>query len=94
MPFKFNVSRYIENANVLHQLRCGGVLEAVRISCAGYPSRKSVEEFLDRFGLLAADKEQLFKPGEEEPVIKGIMALAKLEAWWGGARRIKATHNP
>jgi myosin-5 len=38
---------------VLHQLRCGGVLEAVRISCAGYPTRRTYDEFLDRFGLLA-----------------------------------------
>jgi len=42
-----------ENLSVLHQLRCGGVLEAVRISCAGYPTRRTYDEFLDRFGLLA-----------------------------------------
>ncbi|GLJ12586.1 hypothetical protein SUGI_0194010 [Cryptomeria japonica] len=41
-----------ENLSVLHQLRCGGVLEAVRISCAGYPTRRAYDEFLDRFGIL------------------------------------------
>eukprot|EP01018_Ginkgo_biloba_P007926 Gb_22496 [translate_table: standard] len=41
-----------EKKSVLHQLRCGGVLEAVRISCAGYPTRRTYDEFLDRFGLL------------------------------------------
>lgn len=41
-----------ENLSVIHQLRCGGVLEAVRISCAGYPTRRTYDEFLDRFGLL------------------------------------------
>ena len=77
-----NVPSAFENANVLHQLRCGGVLEAVRISCAGYPSRKPIDEFLDRFGLLAADKEALFKPGEETKVISQILRDAKLEQSW------------
>ncbi|XP_042491849.1 myosin-6-like [Macadamia integrifolia] len=42
-----------ENANVLQQLRCGGVMEAIRISCAGYPTRRTFCEFLSRFGILA-----------------------------------------
>lgn len=29
-----------ENVNIMQQLRCGGVLEAIRISCAGYPTRR------------------------------------------------------
>ncbi|XP_075488329.1 myosin-6-like isoform X14 [Primulina tabacum] len=41
-----------ENSNVLQQLRCGGVMEAIRISCAGYPTRKAFGEFLDRFKIL------------------------------------------
>jgi len=32
-----------------------GVLEAIRISCAGYPTKRTFEEFLDRFGMLAPD---------------------------------------
>ncbi|XXG73765.1 hypothetical protein AAC387_Pa07g2616 [Persea americana] len=44
-----------ENDNVLNQLRCGGVLEAIRISCAGYPTKRTFDEFLDRFGMLAPD---------------------------------------
>ncbi|KAK9125622.1 hypothetical protein Scep_014468 [Stephania cephalantha] len=44
-----------ENFNVLNQLRCGGVLEAIRISCAGYPTKRAFDEFLDRFGMLAPD---------------------------------------
>ncbi|XP_049398570.1 myosin-12 isoform X2 [Solanum stenotomum] len=44
-----------ENMNVLNQLRCGGVLEAIRISCAGYPTKRTFDEFLDRFGTLAPD---------------------------------------
>ncbi|XP_009395668.2 myosin-12-like isoform X1 [Musa acuminata AAA Group] len=44
-----------ENVNVLNQLRCGGVLEAIRISCAGYPTKRTFDEFVDRFGILEPD---------------------------------------
>ncbi|KAL0317533.1 UNVERIFIED_CONTAM: protein OPAQUE1 [Sesamum angustifolium] len=35
--------------------RFKGVLEAVRISLAGYPTRKTYHEFVDRFGIIALD---------------------------------------
>ncbi|CAO2841967.1 unnamed protein product, partial [Amaranthus hypochondriacus] len=44
-----------ENVNILNQLRCGGVLEAIRISCAGYPTRRTFEDFILRFGVLAPE---------------------------------------
>ncbi|GMI71781.1 myosin XI A [Hibiscus trionum] len=44
-----------ENNNVLQQLRCGGVMEAIRISCAGFPSRKTFREFAARFSILAPE---------------------------------------
>ncbi|XP_065849249.1 myosin-17-like [Euphorbia lathyris] len=44
-----------ENINIIQQLRCGGVLEAIRISCAGYPTRRTFYEFLLRFGVLAPE---------------------------------------
>lgn len=44
-----------ENSNIIQQLRCGGVLEAIRISCAGYPTRRTFYEFLLRFGVLAPE---------------------------------------
>ncbi|XXG61768.1 hypothetical protein AAC387_Pa05g0296 [Persea americana] len=44
-----------ENNNVLQQLRCGGVMEAIRISCAGYPTRRTFCDFIDRFGILAPE---------------------------------------
>ncbi|ORX97267.1 Myo2 class V myosin [Basidiobolus meristosporus CBS 931.73] len=37
---------------VLSQLRACGVLETIRISCEGYPSRRTIEEFVDRYYLL------------------------------------------
>ncbi|KAH7306277.1 hypothetical protein KP509_22G004800 [Ceratopteris richardii] len=54
-PNPYNKPGLFENFNVLQQLRCGGVLEAVRISCAGYPTRRTFDEFIDRFGLLAPE---------------------------------------
>ncbi|KAJ1377258.1 P-loop containing nucleoside triphosphate hydrolase, partial [Sesbania bispinosa] len=46
--FKFWQPGIFENFNVLNQLRCGD-------SCAGYPTKRTFEEFLDRFGMLAPD---------------------------------------
>ncbi|KAI8554940.1 hypothetical protein RHMOL_Rhmol05G0134900 [Rhododendron molle] len=44
-----------ENSNVLQQLRCGGVMEAIRISCAGFPTRRTFDEFISRFRVIAPD---------------------------------------
>uniref|UniRef100_A0A161ZJJ0 Myosin motor domain-containing protein n=1 Tax=Daucus carota subsp. sativus TaxID=79200 RepID=A0A161ZJJ0_DAUCS len=44
-----------ENKNALHQLQCGGVMEAIRISRAGFPTRKTFDEFKTRFRLLEPD---------------------------------------
>ncbi|RKO98816.1 hypothetical protein CXG81DRAFT_15404 [Caulochytrium protostelioides] len=41
-----------ESQMVLQQLRACGVLETIRISCAGYPSRWTYQEFADRYYLL------------------------------------------
>lgn len=34
------------------QLRCGGVLEAVRISCAGYPTKLPFLDFIEHFWMV------------------------------------------
>lgn len=41
---------------VLSQLRACGVLETIRISCAGYPSRWAFDEFADRYYALVPSK--------------------------------------
>lgn len=38
---------------VVEQLRCAGVIEAIRISRAGFPNKLFHKEFIVRFGLLA-----------------------------------------
>lgn len=42
---------------VLQQLRACGVLETIRISCAGYPSRWTYQEFAERYYLLTRSPE-------------------------------------
>ncbi|GBG00632.1 myosin [Raphidocelis subcapitata] len=54
-PNSANAPALFENANVLHQLRCGGVLEAVRISCAGFPNKRPFPDFVEHFWPLAPD---------------------------------------
>ncbi|KAL5712216.1 hypothetical protein ACHQM5_014407 [Ranunculus cassubicifolius] len=54
-PNNFLKPGIFENVNILRQLRCGGVLEAIKINCAGYPSRKTFDEFLKRYGFLDPD---------------------------------------
>ncbi|WWC59169.1 uncharacterized protein I303_101717 [Kwoniella dejecticola CBS 10117] len=47
----------LEPQQVLSQLRACGVLETIRISCAGYPSRWTFEEFAERYYMLVSSKE-------------------------------------
>ncbi|CAA7392349.1 unnamed protein product [Spirodela intermedia] len=44
-----------ENDIVLQQLRCCGVLEVVRISRAGYPTRMTHQNFAKRYGFLLSE---------------------------------------
>lgn len=76
-PNSVNRPQKFENQSVLHQLRCGGVLEAVRISLAGYPTRRTYTEFLDRFGLLAP--ELMDGSYDEKTVTERILHKLKLE---------------
>ncbi|KAK2452762.1 hypothetical protein P8452_00475 [Trifolium repens] len=54
-PNSLNRPQMFENASIIHQLRCGGVLEAIRISLAGYPTRRTYSEFVDRYGLIGPE---------------------------------------
>ncbi|KAL2488045.1 Myosin-6 [Forsythia ovata] len=75
-----------ENHNVLQQLRCGGVMEAIRISCAGYPTKKPFYEFVDRFGILSP--EVLAGSTDEVTVCKRLLEKVGLEGYQIGKTKV------
>ncbi|KAG6400856.1 hypothetical protein SASPL_137700 [Salvia splendens] len=75
-----------ENNNIMQQLRCGGVLEAIRISCAGYPTRKTFYEFLHRFGILAP--EALEGNTDEKTACKKILEKMKMTGAQTGKTKV------
>nr|XP_009394265.1 PREDICTED: myosin-12-like [Musa acuminata subsp. malaccensis] len=74
-----------ENFNVLNQLRCGGVLEAIRISCAGYPTKRTFDEFVDRFGILAPD---LVDSSDEKAACAAICDNMSLKGYQIGKTKV------
>uniref|UniRef100_A0A0D3C8K4 Myosin motor domain-containing protein n=1 Tax=Brassica oleracea var. oleracea TaxID=109376 RepID=A0A0D3C8K4_BRAOL len=75
-----------ENVNIMQQLRCGGVLEAIRISCAGYPTRKPFFEFINRFGLLYP--EALEGSYDEKVACKKILDSMGLKGYQIGKTKV------
>lgn len=55
-PNEAKVAWEFEPPMVLAQLRACGVLETIRISCLGYPSRWTYEEFADRYYALVSSQ--------------------------------------
>ncbi|KAI8826621.1 P-loop containing nucleoside triphosphate hydrolase protein [Fimicolochytrium jonesii] len=59
---------------VLQQLRACGVLETIRISCAGYPSRTGYEDFADRYYLLVPSNQWSPNPNQlTEAIVKKVI---------------------
>ncbi|KGN45159.2 myosin-11 isoform X2 [Cucumis sativus] len=75
-----------ENATVMQQLRSGGVLEAIRIKCAGYPTHRTFSEFLSRFGILAP--EVLEGDYEEKAACEKILEKMGLKGYLIGQSKI------
>lgn len=77
-----------EPGNVLHQLRCGGVLEAVRISCAGFPTKLPFEDFVDHFWNLVP--ELLARPELDDAALaRAIAAKAHLTGYQAGKSKAR-----
>ncbi|XP_057524862.1 myosin-15 [Amaranthus tricolor] len=85
-PNSLNRPHIFENRSILHQLRCGGVLEAVRISLAGYPTRRTYAEFVDRFGLLVP--EAMDGSYDEKTITLKILQKLKLENFQLGRSKV------
>ncbi|KAI9182024.1 hypothetical protein LWI28_021238 [Acer negundo] len=75
-----------ENVNVMQQLRSGGVLEAIRIKCAGFPTHRTFIEFLGRFGILAP--EVMRGDYEEKVACKWILEKMDLRGYQIGKEKI------
>ncbi|XP_057439528.1 myosin-11-like [Lotus japonicus] len=75
-----------ENVNIMQQLRCGGVLEAIRISCAGYPTRRAFFEFINRFSLLAPEVTEANH--DEKTVCKKILEKMGLKGYQIGKTKV------
>lgn len=67
------------------QLRCGGVLEAVRISCAGYPTKLPFEDFIEHFWMLGLDAQQLDDRGYVKHILQGVLGQ---EGWQMGKTKV------
>merc|ERR1739848_582493 len=52
IPNELKKPGYMENHLVLHQLRCNGVLEGIRICRKGFPSRVPYADFKQRYRIL------------------------------------------
>ncbi|VAI50122.1 unnamed protein product [Triticum turgidum subsp. durum] len=85
-PNSVNRPQLFENQSVLHQLRCGGVLEAVRISLAGYPTRRTYAEFVDRFGVLVP--ELMFGSHDERALTEAVLEKMKLNNFQLGRNKV------
>ncbi|KAJ3357277.1 Myosin type-2 heavy chain 1 [Entophlyctis luteolus] len=72
-PNMAKVAFGFEPQMVLSQLRACGVLETIRISCAGYPSRWTYQEFADRYYLLVKSAQWTV---DSSSLTKAIVAAA------------------
>jgi hypothetical protein len=81
---------YFEPKNVVEQLRCGGVLEAVRVSRAGYPTRYPHDVFVARYEILTdsrdnAPQSPAFSPShpnsEKETYLKRLVSKLAFDLW-------------
>uniref|UniRef100_A0A0E0EXD1 Myosin motor domain-containing protein n=1 Tax=Oryza meridionalis TaxID=40149 RepID=A0A0E0EXD1_9ORYZ len=85
-PNSLNYPQKFENGSVLQQLRSGGVLEAIRISLAGYPTRRTYTEFIDRFGLLLP--EHMDERFDEKSLTEKILRQLHLENFQLGRTKV------
>lgn len=89
---------YFEPKNVVEQLRCGGVIEAVRVSRAGYPTRYPHEVFMARYNVLGDNNDvtpqsPVFSPSsqtEKESTLKRLISKVAFDLWYADHQNMKA----
>ncbi|KAJ4806937.1 Myosin-17 [Rhynchospora pubera] len=74
-----------QNSSILQQLQCGGVLEAIRISCLGFPTRRTFAEFLKRFTVLGPS---LVDGVEEKEACRKILDKYGLQRYQIGKTKV------
>eukprot|EP01025_Chloroclados_australasicus_P030601 TRINITY_DN3073_c0_g1_i4.p1 TRINITY_DN3073_c0_g1~~TRINITY_DN3073_c0_g1_i4.p1 ORF type:complete len:680 (-),score=85.30 TRINITY_DN3073_c0_g1_i4:1976-3991(-) len=93
-PNKFSKPGLLVPEFILGQLHALGILVAVRIACAGYPTRKDIQQFAIKYFILVKD---LYKKGTNarafdvevcKKVCAQIMETAKLEGWQLGKTKV------
>lgn len=81
---------YFEPKNIVEQLRCGGVLEAVRVSRAGYPTRYPHDVFTARYYILGDRRDHspmspLFSPNardeDKDSELKRLIGKIAFDLW-------------
>ncbi|TIB08807.1 hypothetical protein E3P89_02926 [Wallemia ichthyophaga] len=60
-----NASWSFDNQKVLSQLRASGVLETIRISRAGYPSKMTFDKFVEKYDILISQRETKLKSNND-----------------------------
>lgn len=81
---------------VLEQLRAGGVLEAVRIACAGFPTRKAFRPFAIRYNILLASGRGAYRHLDPETlqieeaadISRKVLQAVKIIGWQMGKTRV------
>lgn len=89
---------YFEPKNIVEQLRCGGVLEAVRVSRAGYPTRYPHDIFLARYLILGDYKDDtpqspIFSPNSQSTKtssLKRLISKIAYDLWYVDVQIMKS----
>ncbi len=77
----------------LQQLRCGGVLEAVRISCAGYAYKRPYAAFLEHFWQLCPEPVHALRRRSEETRRAGAANGCGNGVHAGGREQLQGSGN-